>query len=113
MRESTIAFITKLVVAVALIVIGLYTCFTARYSQSSSYSSYYSTKLDKESKSSYGGDAYTGIQNAGAQTATNAYYIYQRVDDFADKALVTAGWVIAICGVEKLCVTLCNHSRKE
>ena len=112
MKDCTIAFITKLVVAVALIVLGLYTCFTAGYSKTS-YDSYYTSKLDKERKSSYGGDAYTGIQNAGAQTATNAYYIYQRVDDFANKALVTAGWVITICGIEKLCVTLCNQIRKE
>ena len=112
MNNSAGAIASKLVASIALIIIGLYTCFTAGYSDSS-YSSIYTSSLEKEKKTSYGGDAYTGIQNAGAQTATNAYYIYHRVDDFAKKALVTAGWVIVICGVENLCVTLCSRTHKE
>ena len=31
----------------------------------------------------YGGDAYTGIQNAAADTATNVYYLNHNLEDFA------------------------------
>lgn len=43
-----------------------------------------------ESNSSYGGDAYTGIQNAAAQTATNVYYLNKNLSNFA-ACIVTMG----------------------
>ena len=43
-----------------------------------------------ESSETYGGDAYTGIQNAAAQTANNVYYM--------NKNLVALGTCIATTG---------------
>ena len=111
MKDTLGAFIVKVMAAIALICIGGYVFLNAEYNGSTG--SYYSAKLDIESDSSYGGDAYTGIQNAGAQAATNAYYIYRRVDSFASKALKLAGAVVVIYGVEKLFVTCFNYTRKK
>ncbi len=110
MKDSIGTFITKIIIAFILIFIGIYTYGSA---EDKPYSSYYSSRPDTETKSSYGGDAYTGIQNAGAQAATNSYYIYKRVDTFTEKALQTAGILIIIFGSEKLLITIFENTRKR
>ena len=45
-----------------------------------------------EASNSYGGDAYTGIQNAAAQTANN-------VQDLADIAAKGFGWILVVLGL--------------
>ena len=52
-----------------------------------------------ESSKSYGGDAYTGIQNAAAQTATNTYYIGEAVVDGFQAVLTVAGLTFISRGV--------------
>lgn len=47
----------------------------------------------------YGGDAYTGIQNATAQTATNVYYLSKIVKTGAGSILLVAGCVCIISGL--------------
>lgn len=99
MKNSAFILIVKILVAIALIVSGICAFLVSDYSESTG-------SLKTESDSSYGGDAYTGIQNAGAQAATNAYYIYKRIDDFASKTLRLAGIVVFSIGMEKLLVTV-------
>lgn len=45
-----------------------------------------------ESNKSYGGDAYTGMQNASAQAATNAYYINRSVHSLIACVKVASGF---------------------
>ena len=49
-----------------------------------------------ESNSSYGGDAYTGIQNAAAQTATNVYYMNKNLSNFASCIVTMGGFFFVI-----------------
>lgn len=44
----------------------------------------------------YGGDAYTGIQNATAQTATNVYNLYQTIQAFSKSFLIVLGVLIIL-----------------
>ena len=61
-----------------------------------------------ESNISYGGDAYTGIQNAAAQGATNSYYTNKALEDTANLIKVIGGFffllVTAVCGLSALYV---------
>ncbi len=41
---------------------------------------YVSNYPSTEANLAYGGDAYTGIQNAGAQTANNVYSVYEAIE---------------------------------
>ena len=57
----------------------------------------------------YGGDAYTGIQNAAAQTATNVYYLGRNLENFAvivkligGFSFIIAALTFAVQGVSKL-----------
>ena len=52
-----------------------------------------------ESNISYGGDAYTGIQNAAAQTATNVYYVNRNLQDFATMVKVIGGFFFLLVAV--------------
>lgn len=52
-----------------------------------------------ESNVSYGGDAYTGIQNAAAQTANNVHYLAEAVSFSAGSILLIAGLTLVIYGV--------------
>lgn len=44
----------------------------------------------------YGGDAYTGIQNATAKTVTNVYNLYQTVQAFSKSFLIVWGILIIL-----------------
>ena len=66
---------------------------------------------DTVKKYSYGGDAYTGMQNASAQAASNVYYLGYNVSHFAHCVAVIAGFafiitafVFATLGVSKLMI---------
>lgn len=50
-----------------------------------------------ESKESYGGDAYTGIQNAAAQTATNVYQVGNGIEELYNQIMMFTG--IAFIGI--------------
>ena len=54
---------------------------------------------DTERNISYGGDAYTGIQNAAAQTANNVKYTNEILKFGFGSVLLTAGIVIVSCGI--------------
>ena len=48
----------------------------------------------------YGGDAYTGIQNAAADTANNVYYLNNNLEDFAQMFKVsTFGFMLVVACV--------------
>ena len=56
----------------------------------------------------YGGDAYTGIQNAAAQTANNIQYLNRSLEEFATLManwmgflLITIGTLLLVVGVSK------------
>ena len=62
-----------------------------------------------ESSKSYGGDAYTGIQNAAAQTANNVYYMNKNLQVLTTCVATTGGlfflvvaFAFALVGVQKL-----------
>lgn len=63
----------------------------------------------------YGGDAYTGIQNAAAQTATNVYYLNRNVEILTSCIATVGGlffllvsFVFAVFGVKQLGLTDCT-----
>ena len=53
----------------------------------------------RERDNAYGGDAYTGIQNASAQTANNVYYLNKIVKTGIGSILLVAGCAFIICGL--------------
>ena len=59
---------------------------------------YHGTISQKE----YGGDAYTGIQNACAQTATNVYNTYELIQTISQIFLIVLGTLIVLHYIEKL-----------
>ncbi len=81
------------------IILGLVTIVLAIsvFSQSVGYS---------EGSYSYGGDAYTGIQNAAAQTANNVKYVGQMIR-FA------LGSHMLVLGLAMLLGSLCIRTKKE
>ena len=52
-----------------------------------------------ESSSAYGGDAYTGIQNAAAQTANNVRYVTEAVGYVGGSLLMVTGLILIAVGV--------------
>ncbi len=54
---------------------------------------------DIEYNLQYGGDAYTGIQNAAAQTACNIYYLNQNLEDVARIFTLFAAAIFLILGI--------------
>lgn len=55
------------------------------------------------SKEEYGGDAYTGIQQACAQTATNTYHIYEIIQTFSKIFFVILGIFVILHFLTVLC----------
>lgn len=52
-----------------------------------------------EQNQAYGGDAYTGIQNAAAQAATNTYYVGQNISNFAACVTTMGGFAFVIAAL--------------
>ena len=78
-----IAFsITGIVIGVIIIIVGLVN-FNL---------SYKGTELRER----YGGDAYTGIQQASAQTATNTYHVLEVVQNFSKIATIITGILVIL-----------------
>ena len=84
-KKKLMAYICLAIAALCLIFAIV--CFTmdADYARGST-----------ESNSSYGGDAYTGIQNAAAQTATNVYYLNKNLSNFATCVVTMGGFFFVI-----------------
>ena len=57
------------------------------------------------SSKSYGGDAYTGIQNAAAQTANNINYLRENINTFAGLFFVIVALTFAAFGVYNFIVS--------
>ncbi len=54
----------------------------------------------RETNATYGGDAYTGIQNAAAQTATNVYYLNRNIEILTSSVVMIGGFfflLVALC----------------
>lgn len=81
--------ILGIILGIVVIIIGL-TAFNDTYT-------------DTVSKESYGGDAYTGIQQACAQTATNTYYIYEIIQTSSKIFFVALGIFIILHFLTVLC----------
>lgn len=62
-----------------------------------------------EGNKSYGGDAYTGIQNAAAQTATNVYWTMKIVYNIAVCLKIIGGFAFVIVGLAFLAVGWKNY----
>lgn len=54
-------------------------------------------------RQTYGGDAYTGIQQASAQTATNTYHVFEINQLFAKLALIVTGILVILHYSSVLC----------
>lgn len=54
---------------------------------------------NKVYRSAYGGDAYTGIQNAGAETGTNVFYLNQIMAKGFGSILLVAGLGMIVLGL--------------
>ena len=88
LNKKGLALVLLIVAFVALVFSVI--CFA----QDTSYS-----KGATESNISYGGDAYTGIQNAAAQGATNSYYTNRALQDFATTVKVISGFFFLLVAV--------------
>ncbi len=78
-----IAFsITGIVIGVIIIIVGLVN-FNLSYNGTGS-------------KEIYGGDAYTGIQQASAQSATNTYHVLEVVQNFSKIATIITGILVIL-----------------
>ncbi len=82
----SIAFVVLAVVALVF----AYMCFTTNT---------YMPSGDYESPKTYGGDAYTGIQQAAAQTSKNTYYLNQNISDLADIIVSISGYFFVLAGL--------------
>lgn len=71
-----------IITGIIIIIIGL-TNFNANY-------------CSYVSKETYGGDAYTGIQQAAAQAANNAYYINRNLVLFCRIAFIITGVLVIL-----------------
>lgn len=111
---------TKIIKAILGIIAGTIIIIVANNSFNSSYkpkepeTAEISVKTESDAK--YGGDAYTGIQQASAQTATNTYYIYELVQntnngigivsrqimDFSNMFFTTLGILVILYNAGKL-----------
>lgn len=83
----------KKILAIAFVVIGLLSVILglSAYGLDTGY---------YESSSAYGGDAYTGIQNAAAQTANNVRYVTEAVASVGGSILLVTGLVLILVGVK-------------
>ena len=82
----------KRILSIAFVIIGILAIIFA-------FSAYDLETGYKESNEKYGGDAYTGIQNAAAQTARNVYYLTEAVAYSAGSILLIVGLSLVGFGV--------------
>ena len=92
--------IVGVIAGIASIIIG-FTC--------SEFNFYYSGTVSKES---YGGDAYTGIQNASAQTATNVFNVYQCLQAFCKYFFILFGVILIIHYLDKA-ITISRECKND
>ena len=81
----------KIIICIVGIILGVVTMLIGVMSDEFNYSYY-----GYGEKETYGGDAYTGMQNAAAQTATNVYRLYQTVQVFSKSLLIILGVFIVL-----------------
>ena len=93
------AFIMKKLFAVLLILIGI-------FSISVSFSIKDMNIGYTESDKSYGGDAYTGIQNAAAQAANNTLRLTEVVKTSFSNIFLISGAVLIVFGAKDIVVVL-------
>lgn len=65
-----------------------------------------------ENNSAYGGDAYTGIQNAAAQTAVNVYYLNQ-ILRFGFFAILLVAGIALLCHYVPILMSEMNTGDKK
>ena len=82
----------KRIAAVALVLIGIVAVIL-------SFSAYGLDTGYSESDKEYGGDAYTGIQNAAAQTSRNLVYLTEAVAYVGGSVLLIAGLALIGSGI--------------
>ena len=87
----------KVIIPVIGIIIGIVTVFMGLTTHDFNYSYY-----GYVSRETYGGDAYTGIQNACAQVTTNTYNIYGLIQTFSKIFFVIFGLLTILHYAEKL-----------
>lgn len=87
----------KIVISIIGIIIGIVTIFIGI--TTFEFTWHYNGTVSKQE---YGGDAYTGIQNACAQTATNVYNTFKLVQTFSQIFLIVLGALIVLHYIEKL-----------
>ena len=97
--------LAKKILAIGIMVVGLAAIVFAIICWSSSIYFYEGSSVRFET---YGGDAYTGIQNAAAQTANNIQYLNRSLEEFATLManwmgflLITIGTLLLVVGVSK------------
>ena len=66
-----------------------------------------------EVSSAYGGDAYTGIQNAAAQTANNVRYVTEAIASVGGSILLITGLVLMVVGVKSCVEELGSFADKQ
>ena len=82
----------KRIFAIAFIIIGILSIILA-------FCAYGCDVGYPERNKSYGGDAYTGIQNAAAETANNVHYLTEAVVFGVGSILLVAGFSLAATGM--------------
>ena len=89
MANKKILSIAFAVLAVVAIVFAVMCFNTSTYMNSGDY----------ELHQAYGGDAYTGIQNAAAQTSKNTYYLNLNISKLANIITTISGYFFILVGL--------------
>ena len=94
MKNATANVKIKIVSSALICLLGL---IIAVLGLTDSIGGYYSGRYT--SYESYGGDAYTGIQNAAADTAVNVNYLGDSISYCIGQAYILGGILIALVGL--------------
>ena len=107
MEKNINKLFSKILVAIGVVaVVFAFICFFAKVDYD--YGSY-------TSMHTYGGDAYTGIQNAAANTGNNIRYLNQNLEDMTKSLQVCFGFVLLVTGLIVLWIGLkdCLTKKQE
>lgn len=95
----------KIIICIAGIILGIATIIVATNEFSYTWGRTVGYKT-------YGGEAYTGMQNAAAQTATNVYWTFDAIRIFSKSFLIILGVLIILHYSLLLYETIKNASKK-
>lgn len=97
----------KIIIAVLIIVLGAVVAYLGGTGELVDFDVYYT------SHETYGGDAYTGIQNAAANTANNVNRLGLFMSNTVEYMFLFGGILIALLGAYMLCASIPDKRKVE